>query len=137
MQEQIEEIVEVYDEEVHGPLDAPMVRDEVYASRKYYGPPRNETERLAHEADMEALRQFVAQHGDSSSAERAQHAQESRRQEHHVEESTDSDDEDSSTLAPQPSSQKCTGVTAEPQLNEEIDRLAAIFESAGAMDDKR
>lgn len=144
VQENVEEIVEVYDEKVHGPLDGPMVRDEVYASRKYFGPPRNEAERQAHEADMEALRMFVAQHAEGPSATAdAQH-------DSHVgpvldamsPRSTDSDDEDSATLAPHPmhanlksAQHQAAPLTGGPQLEQELDRLVAAFEGAAVIHD--
>lgn len=142
LQEQVEEIVEVYDERVHGPLDAPMVRDEVYAGRKYFGPPRNETERIAHEREMEALRIFVAEHAlhDAAAPDAQQRRHCSPNPEAGSSHSVDSDDEDSSTLAQPaaaPKSRYAAAFAAGPQLEQELDRLVAAFEGADVVHDNR
>lgn len=110
----------------------------MYAGRKYFGPPRNETERIAHETEMEALRSFVAEHaGDHTAAADAQQGTHgSLNPEAGSSHSADSDDEDSSTLA-QPAadmmSTSAAAAAAGPQLEQEIDRLVAAFEDVDVM----
>jgi hypothetical protein len=60
-QEAIRDIVEMYDEALHGSLDTPAVRDEVHKQRQYFGPPRNTEEQAAHDHAMEEARNLALQ----------------------------------------------------------------------------
>jgi hypothetical protein len=59
LQEDIREIVEVYDECLHGSLDGPVIRDEVHRQRQYFGPPRKDAERRAEEQALEEVQRLV------------------------------------------------------------------------------
>eukprot|EP00892_Ulva_mutabilis_P003224 jgi/Ulvmu1/12902/UM098_0090.1 len=144
--EAVQEIVEVYDEELHGPEDAPTVSNQVHASRQYHGPPRNESERSAEAAAMHAMRSFVAEHALSMSSA-ASVPQHTRVQVDAPKEPSgpcqaDSDDADSSDLAPQPvlapadpCGAQVDNLIQTRQLEQEMDRLVAAFEAAGSNDD--
>ena len=54
------EITEEYDEALHGPLDAPMVPSGAAAERRRFGPPRDDAEAAAIDADLRALREFTS-----------------------------------------------------------------------------
>jgi hypothetical protein len=59
--EEIRDIVEMYDEALHGSLDTPAVRDEVHKQRQYFGPPRNDEEQAAHDHAMQEARDLASQ----------------------------------------------------------------------------
>lgn len=133
---------------MHGPLDTPMVSTQVYANRRYHGPPRNESEQIAQAAAMASMRRFVAESALDNSAASASPTDLSKRPHNSCavdsvsSDEADSDDEDSCGLDPQPT---CTslspaGVHREahqhaPLLEQELDRLVAAFEGAADSSD--
>jgi hypothetical protein len=61
VQEEIRDIVEMYDEALHGSLDTPAVRDEVHKQRQYFGPPRSTEEQAAHDHAMQEAINLASQ----------------------------------------------------------------------------
>lgn len=61
LQEDIRDIVEMYDEELHGSLDTPAVRTEVHQQRQYFGPPRTTEEQAAHDHALQQARIVASQ----------------------------------------------------------------------------
>lgn len=61
VQDAIRDIVEIYDEDLHGALDTPAVRAEVHKQRQYFGPPRNAEEQAAHDHALQEARNLASQ----------------------------------------------------------------------------
>lgn len=158
LQEDVREIVEAYDELVHGALDAPAVRDEVHRQRQYFGPPRSEAERCAQAQALADARRLVEQTAadeqaaGSAAASEAAAREECTRgpeprelpltglqvyQEAGPGADSDDDSQDAAPGAPEQSTAGAGGLAADEEAwDEEVERLAAAFENAGAAEER-